>query len=97
MISFVFSSSIINESHILISDFTEMLEFLHLLTANNRIVFSSVNNNGEFIASLCYHLLIMTGATLPEYSNHDDGHDSESAAGRVQMFHTDLADFGWEK
>ena len=68
-----------------------MLEFLHLLTANNRIVFSSVNNNGEFIASLCYHLLIMTGATLPEYSNHDDGHDSEYAAGSVQMFDTDLA------
>jgi hypothetical protein len=49
-----------------------MLEFLHLLTANDRIVFSAVNNNGDFIASLCYHLLIMTGATLPEYSNHED-------------------------
>ena len=68
------------------SDFTEMLEFLHLLTANNRVVFSSNNNNGEFIGSLCYHLLIMTGATLPEESSHDDakygGESSETAEGR---------------
>ena len=68
-------------------DFTEMLEFLHLLTANNRIVFSSVNNNAEFTASLCYHLLIMTGAILPEYTNHEegksDGDSSVAAAGTV--------------
>ena len=57
---------------VLLSDFTEMLEFLHLLTANYRDVFSSVNNDGEFIAGLCYWLLIMTGATLPEPSESID-------------------------
>ena len=66
-------------------DFVEMLDFLHVLTANNRVVLSPVNNNGDFIASLCYHLLIMTGANI-ESSNDVDGHYegeqvSENAAG----------------
>ena len=62
-----------------------MLEFLHLLTANNRVVFSAGNNNGEFIGGLCYHLLIMTGATLPEEPGRDDakygGESSETVTG----------------
>ena len=41
------------------SDQTSLLEFLHILTTNHKLVFASVNNEPEFIAGLCHWLLVM--------------------------------------
>jgi len=40
-------------------DQTSLLEFLHILTTNHKLVFASVNNEPEFIAGLCHWLLVM--------------------------------------
>lgn len=66
-------------------DFSDMLEFLHTLTINQRVVFSSINNNAEFIASLCYHLLILTGAILPEHSSNIELTDPDTITGTMVM------------
>ncbi|XP_046865023.1 WD repeat and FYVE domain-containing protein 3-like isoform X2 [Xenia sp. Carnegie-2017] len=70
------------------SDFSDMLEFLHTLTINQRIVFSSINNNADFIASLCYHLLILTGAILPEHSNNIELTDPDTITGPNDLSHS---------
>lgn len=41
------------------SDQTSLLEFLHILTTNHKLVFAAVNNEPEFIAGLCHWLLVM--------------------------------------
>lgn len=41
------------------SDQTSLLEFLHILTTNHKLVFASVNNEPNFIAGLCHWLLVM--------------------------------------
>ena len=41
------------------SDQTSLLEFLHILTTNHKLVFAPVNNEPDFIAGLCHWLLVM--------------------------------------
>ena len=40
-------------------DQTSLLEFLHILTTNHKLVFAPVNNEPEFIMGLCHWLLVM--------------------------------------
>ncbi|KAK2551506.1 WD repeat and FYVE domain-containing protein 3 [Acropora cervicornis] len=42
-----------------LTDQTSLLEFLHILTTNHKLLFASVNNEPEFIAGLCHWLLVM--------------------------------------
>lgn len=42
-----------------LTDQTSLLEFLHILTTNHKLVFASVNNEPEFIAGVCHWLLVM--------------------------------------
>ncbi|XP_048589940.1 WD repeat and FYVE domain-containing protein 3-like [Nematostella vectensis] len=42
-----------------LTDQTSLLEFLHILTTNNKLVFAPCNNEPEFIAGLCHWLLVM--------------------------------------
>ena len=44
---------------VFVSDQTSLLEFLHILTTNHKLVFAAVNNEPEFIAGLCHWLLVM--------------------------------------
>ena len=45
--------------HFVFSDQTSLLEFLHILTTNHKLVFAPVNNEPDFIAGLCHWLLVM--------------------------------------
>lgn len=40
-------------------DQTSLLEFLHILTTNHKLVFAPVNSEPEFVAGLCHWLLVM--------------------------------------
>ena len=40
-------------------DQTSLLEFLHILTTNHKLVFAHVNSEPEFVAGLCHWLLVM--------------------------------------
>ncbi|XP_078381850.1 WD repeat and FYVE domain-containing protein 3-like isoform X3 [Oculina patagonica] len=42
-----------------LTDQTSLLEFLHILTTNHKLVFAPVNNEPDFIAGLCHWLLVM--------------------------------------
>lgn len=42
-----------------LTDQTSLLEFLHILTTNHKLVFAPVNNEPEFIMGLCHWLLVM--------------------------------------
>ena len=57
------------------SDQTSLLEFLHILTTNHKLVFAPVNNEPDFIAGLCHWLLVM--GTHKSLSVGDDNKKSE--------------------
>lgn len=42
-----------------LTDQTSLLEFLHILTTNHKVIFAPGNNEPEFIAGMCHWLLVM--------------------------------------
>ena len=42
-----------------LTDQTSLLEFLHILTTNHKLVFAPVNSEADFVAGLCHWLLVM--------------------------------------
>ena len=69
--------------YIFLSDQTSLLEFLHILTTNHKLVFAQVNSEPEFIAGLCHWLLVMgthkSLAISDEKKTQDKSSEGESA------------------
>ena len=47
-------------------DQTSLLEFLHILTTNHKLVFAQGNNESDFVAGVCHWLLVMGTHKTPD-------------------------------
>ena len=70
------------------SDQTSLLEFLHILTTNHKLVFAPVNNEPDFIAGLCHWLLVMgTHKSLAASENNSPNLGKKSEGKDVRLYH----------
>ena len=76
------------------SDQTSLLEFLHILTTNHKLVFASVNNEPNFIAGLCHWLLVMgTHKSLAVSENNSPSLGKKSEGKQLSGYISDKSFF----